>query len=229
LLSVERLAEVGGKMIPARFAVEYPERRLRLLQELEPSARKHGLLASFSILVASSAILIPYERMQSRHPMHRKGRDGDLSTALRSLDKKELFSNAQFWKESSPGDWRFSRIFTELKDVGGWRDDDKRHPMAVDSKNTIALRNAGQVVRVIRNALAHGNIVYLNTQGLEEEGTRVAFLAFLSRYEETEAERKLAETYRLLVTTEESFLHFVKQWTAWVASFHGDVGIVKAA
>src|SRR5437868_1801593 len=186
-------------MIPARFAVEYPERCLSLLGELEPSARKHGLVASFSILVASSAILIPYERMRSHHPMHRKGQDGDLSRALRSLDKKELFYNAHFWKESSPGDWRFSRILTEPKDVGGWRDEDKRHPMAVDAKNTIAFRNAGQVVRVIRNSLAHGNIVYLNAQGLEVEGTKVAFLAFLSRYEETEESRKLAETYRLLV------------------------------
>jgi hypothetical protein len=29
-----------GKMIPVRFAVEYPERCLRLLEELEPSAQK---------------------------------------------------------------------------------------------------------------------------------------------------------------------------------------------
>jgi hypothetical protein len=76
-------------MIPLRFAVEYPEKCLRLLDELEPSARKHELVGSFSILVASSAILIPYERMQSRHPMHRKERDSDLSKALRSLDKRE--------------------------------------------------------------------------------------------------------------------------------------------
>jgi hypothetical protein len=65
-------------MIPVRLAVEYPERCLRLLEELEPSARKPELVGSFSILVASSAILIPYERMQSRHQMHRKERDSDL-------------------------------------------------------------------------------------------------------------------------------------------------------
>src|SRR5450759_4278424 len=145
-------------MIPVRFAVEYPERSLRLLEELEPSARKHELVGSFSILVASSTILIPYERMQSRHPMHRKERDSDLSRALRSLDKKELFSSARFWKGSSPGDWRFSRILTEPNDTRDWRDEDRRHPMAIDAKNTIAARKAGEVLRVIRNALAHGNI-----------------------------------------------------------------------
>ena len=32
--------------------------------------------------------------------------------------------------------------------------------MAVDTKNTIATRKAGEVLRVIRNAPAHGNIVY---------------------------------------------------------------------
>jgi hypothetical protein len=216
-------------MIPVRFAVEYPERCLRLLEELEPSARKHELVGSFSILVASSAILIPYERMQSRHPMHKRARDSDLSRALRSLDKKELFSSAQFWKGSSPGDWRFSRILTEPNDTRGWRDDDKRHPMALDAKNTIEDRKAGEVLRVIRNALAHGNIAYLNANGFEEQGTRVAFIAFLSRYEETEANRKLAETYRLVVTTEENFLHFIRKWTGWVAGFRDEVGMFKAA
>ena len=74
-----------------------------------------------------------------------------------------------------------------------------------------------------------GNIAYLNASGLEEQGTRVAFIAFLSRYEETEESRKLAETYRLVVTTEENFLHFIRKWTAWVAGFHDEVGMFKAA
>jgi hypothetical protein len=216
-------------MIPARFAVEYPERCLSLIEELEPSARKQELVGSFSILVASSAILIPYERMQSRHPMHRKQRDCDLSRALRSLDKKELFSGAQFWNGSRPGDWRFSRILTDPNDSRAWRDEDGRHPMAPQAKNTVAARKAGQVLRVIRNALAHGNILYLNVDGVEQQGARVAFLAFLSRYEETGDSRKLDETYRLVVTTEENFLRFVKQWTSWIASFRDEVGMFKAA
>jgi hypothetical protein len=47
---------------------------------------------------------------------------------------------------------------------------------------------------------------------------RTAVLAFLSRYEETGEERDAQETYRLVVTTEENFLHFVKAWAHEVRS-----------
>ena len=216
-------------MIPVRFAVEYPERCLRLLNQLEPSARQHELVGSLSILIASSAILIPYERMRSRHPMHHKGRDTDLSKALKSLEKREFFCKAQFWNDSSPGDWRFSRIMTDPYDTYGWRDEAGKHPLALDAKNTIDERKAGDVLRVVRNAIAHGNIVYLNDNGIEQAGTKVEFLAFLSRYEENEDSRTFPETYRVVVTTEENFLRFVKQWTTWIATFRDDVGMFRAA
>jgi hypothetical protein len=54
----------------------------------------------------------------------------------------------------------FSQILTDANDTHGWRDEARKHPMAVDTKNTIATRKAGEVLRVIRNAPAHGNIVY---------------------------------------------------------------------
>jgi hypothetical protein len=84
-------------------------------------------------------------------------------------------------------------------------------------------------LRAIRNAVAHGNVVYLNASGLEIQGTEVQFLGFLSRYEETEDQRQKAETYRLVVTSEEGFLGFVKSWTAWVARFSSDGELYQAA
>ena len=62
--------------------------------------------------------------------------------------------------------------------------------MAAKAKNTIADRNAGEVLRLVRNALAHGNLVYLNKRGHEEPGTKLEHIAFLSRYEEDEESRK---------------------------------------
>jgi hypothetical protein len=127
----------GVKMVPARFAVEYPERCLALLELLEPLARERKLLGSFSLLVASSALLIPYERMKERHPLHRKGRDSDLSRALRSLEKKEKFLTADFWNGQAPDAWRFSRITSNPNNTLSWQDEHGCHPMGADAVNSI--------------------------------------------------------------------------------------------
>jgi hypothetical protein len=95
--------------------------------------------------------------------------------------------------------------------------------------NSIDRRKAGEVLRVIRNALAHGNIVYLNKDGHEAPRTPVHFLAFLSRYEEEAEERAKAESYRLVAVTDESFLGFLRLWATWLATFPADVSLTEAA
>jgi len=80
-------------------------------------------------------------------------------------------------------------------------------------------RSIGEVFRVLRNALAHGNIVYLDQRGEETPGNRVEHLAFLSRYEETPEQREASETYRLVTVGEREFLDFVRSWASWVSMF----------
>lgn len=101
--------------------------------------------------------------------------------------------------------------------------------MAQHAVNSMAGRKAGAVLKVIRNALAHGNVVYLNDVGLEQRNTEVQYLGFLARYEETADQRAAAETYRLVVTTDENFLHFCRAWATWVASFRLDTSLSEAA
>jgi len=98
--------------------------------------------------------------------------------------------------------------------------------MRSHAQNTIARRKAGEVLRVIRNALAHGNVIYLDEQGFEKRHATVQFLAFLSRYEEDEVSRKHSETYRLVTTTEEGFLAFIKSWAKWLSSIEPDQRLV---
>ena len=79
---------------------------------------------------------------------------------------------------------------------------------------------------MVRNALAHGNVIYLDKDGFETIGATVQYLAFLSRYEETAEQREHSETYRLVATTEESFLAFVKCWANWLNALPPDVRLV---
>jgi hypothetical protein len=214
--------------VPDRFAIEYPRRALDLIEMLEASAREKSLLGSFGLLAASAILTIPFERMRTSHFLHNDARDADLVKNLKVLEKA-AFLEAPFWR-SAPDDgaWRQSRITNTADEVHGWLDEADRDPRSEEA-NTIQTRKANEVLRVLRNALAHGNIIYLDKNGQEIAGHQMVYMAFLSRYEETAAQREQAETYRVVITTEEAFLHFVKSWAEWIGSFDLDRRLAAAA
>jgi len=216
--------------IPTRFAIEYPQRVLKLIKMLEERARKHDLLGSFGLLAASAILTIPYERMQSRHFLHRQDVDSDLVGALKQLQKTP-FLLAPFWGNNEPGNWWQSRIMGPVQDVDGWRDEHNLHPLSGStvSKLVDQKRTGDAVIRVLRNALAHGNIIYLDKEFRENSGRRMAYMAFLSRYENNKEQSANSETYRLVVTDEENFLKFVKCWAYWVGNLADDGAISEAA
>jgi hypothetical protein len=217
-------------MIPNRFVVEYPERCLELMHSIEAAAHEKNLLASFSLLVAASAFVIPYERMKVNHAIFARSVDGDLHRALHRLDK-EFFLQAGFWQgsELEPNSWRFSRIMKGTNDSYCWQDNNGQHPLSCGAANYISRCKAEKVLRTIRNALAHGNIVYLDREGYERAGAEVEFLAFLARCEESEEDRRRSKTHYVVVTTPQTFIEFVKAWAKWVASFPRDYRISDAA
>jgi hypothetical protein len=214
--------------VPARFAIEYPQRALELIGLLEEQARKRELLGSFGLLAAAAILTIPYERMKTSHFLHREERDHDLASNLKRLDKVGFLA-APFWQAQHDVDaWWQSRIMASVDEVEQWRDELGNHPLTKEA-NTIARRNAGEVIRVLRNALAHGNIIYLDKDGREIAGNVMIYMAFLSRYEETAEQRDKAETYRVVVTTEDAFLRFVKAWARWVSGFPLNDRVAEAA
>ncbi|KRB59068.1 hypothetical protein ASE04_27050 [Rhizobium sp. Root708] len=214
--------------VPDRFAIEYPRRALELIGMLEASAREKSLLGSFGLLAASAVLTIPFERMRASHFLHDQGRDKDLVKNLKALEKAKFLA-APFWEEPPDGaQWRQSRIMNNVDKVHKWVDQDGRDPRSAEA-NTIQTRKADEVLRVLRNALAHGNIIYLDKEGREIPGNQMVYMAFLSRYEENQEQRDKAETYRVVITTEEAFLHFVKPWAGWIGGLDLDRRVVAAA
>jgi len=213
--------------VPSRFAIEYPKRALELIRLLETQARRRDLMGSFGLLAAAAVLTIPYERMKASHFLHDEREDHDLAVQIRKLEKVK-FMSAPFWRDEAPGEWRQSRIMESVNQVDDWRDDQGR-PSLSDDANTIKERKAAEVIRVLRNALAHENIIYLDKDGREIANNRAVYLAFLSRYEETRERQELATTYRVVVTSEDGFLRFVKAWARWVSSFPLDYGVSEAA
>jgi hypothetical protein len=95
---------------------------------------------------------------------------------------------------------------TDAEDSIGWRNENGEHPL----KSSEA-KDANIILRTIRNALAHGNIVYLDKDGYETAGNRLVYLAFLSRHEN-------GNGYRVAIFDEETFLAFLKAWIGWLAA-----------
>jgi hypothetical protein len=133
--------------------------------------------------------------------------------------ERRKWLKADFWADIDPGIWRFSRIMGDPNDSYEWKDESGNPSFSTDA-NTIQKRSVREVFRVLRNALAHGNIVYLDKGGWETEGSRVQHIAFLSRYEESEEQKAEAETYRLVTVREADFLPFVRAWANWVVTHH---------
>ena len=119
-------------------------------------------------------------------------------------------------------------VMDSVNEVDNWKNEQGRSSLS-DEANIIKKRKAGEVIRVLRNALAHGNIIYLDKNELEIANNRMVYLAFLSRYEENEEQRKLAETYRVVVTSEDEFIRFVKAWANWVSGLPLDYRVAEAA
>lgn len=214
--------------VPDRFAVEYPKRAIELLDIVEARAKEKDLLGSFALLAASAILTIPFERMRASHFLYNEARDADLVKNLKALEKAN-FLESPFWEVAPDGEaWRQSRIVNAVDNVHDWLDENDRDPRAPES-NTIKTRKASEVLRVLRNALAHGNIIYLDKNGQEIAGNRMIYMAFLSRYEETPEQREQAETYRVVITTEDAFLQFVKSWALWISSLDLDQRLTAEA
>jgi hypothetical protein len=208
-------------MIPERFIIEYPERCLDLLKVLEPFARRMHLVASFSLLAASSVLTIPFERSKAEHPLRDRERHPGVASALDRI-MRQKFAEAELWSGEYPEAWRFTKIQwrpdSTPDDTRSWLGPDHLHPMAAGAQNTIGRKNVRDVFWVIRNALAHGNVIYLDANGVEATGRAVHDIAFLSRRDANDK----AKGYSLVAAPEEGFLSLVKCWTRWLTKLPKD-------
>jgi hypothetical protein len=194
-------------MIPQRFVTEFPERCGQLLAILEPQAREREQIGSFALLVASAAFTIPFARMtEAKHPFGRPERA--LFRAIKRL-RGRPFLQAPFWNGAAPRVFRYAKIVNNPEIAAHWRNGAGIHPIHSTEEN-----NGSTVLRTIRNALAHGNVVYLDEYGHESPGHRLRFLAFLSKPED-----KNDPSHRVAIFGEEDFVTFLKAWIAWVQTF----------
>lgn len=91
-----------------------------------------------------------------------------------------------------------------------------------------AKMNANQWISILRNALAHGGIAYLNENGRSADGEPVKMLAFASgkfregacpndKDKRCRGQRGDLDALRILRIREEDYLEFLQQWVSWLS------------
>jgi hypothetical protein len=213
-------------MIPGQgtFHYEYAQRCLKLLDELVPKAATTGTRETFAILMSTSLLTVPLSRMKS-HPLDQESEIEDKRSSYRP-DYEDLSKLVFLGSDLVPNkhennlSWRLGWIVDNIGRQTDWKDRQGCHPF--NGENLIDEADIGLVLGILRNALSHGNIVYLDSSGKETVGETASLLGFISirskdftRIKDRKITYKEAH-YRVVFVTATDLINLLRYWVKWL-------------
>ena len=112
--------------------------------------------------------------------------------------------------------WRYGRIGpgSPLNRVDAWLDAEGMHPLRRVDAQGVGQKTFKELMRALRNGMAHGNVVYLSERFGEDAQRPVRHLAFVSNADQG------SQSLKQVVCVEvEAFEDFLRAWTAWLSGF----------
>ena len=217
---------------PINYSVELPTRCLTLLEQLwepvstimQPDRPELGPLTStFLISMSMPIINLPIERIERRRGKEDLYYANDRPIAPHIVEEIERslgsnpFRDTPFYKA---GAWRFVRC-TKLPLPNIARG--LPQEIATELESDVAAEQAAglpaaQWCSILRNALAHGGIAYLNSNGRSSYGEPVKMFAFASgKYADVSGVKsKPLIAVNLLRISEEDYFNFLRKWVEWL-------------
>lgn len=230
---------------PSNYSLQLPDRCQRLLNELwataetirDPQEPHLGpLTTTFLLAMATPIIVLPIERIEGYRAhqdwgyTNERGLSPDTAKEVdRVIGGKPIGEVAAPFFQ--PGAWRYAEM-----DFSGERlSEGLPHTVAkkLEDPSSVeaALRLTGQSwARILRNALAHGGVLYLNEDGFSHLG-RAEMFAFVSAKFPTYDPIKHPvgtplhgrpdmslppERLRVLRISQDDFRTFVNLWSEWL-------------
>lgn len=224
---------------PNHYSIELPERRLQLIEGLwEQAERIHDgnrpdlgpLTTTFPISMAMLIINLPIERIE-RHINKDPGYSDDRKInekAVEAFDtvvRKGTLAAAPFYEDRA---WSFLALHEEpIFNIADGIPQKTADRLGSDE----AIENARQMfanqwVSILRNALAHGSIVYLDEYGRSSHGRPVKMYAFVSgKYGRRDCQHGEGhcttglgnlEGLNILRIREDNFRSFLRKWAEWL-------------
>ncbi|MEP2532694.1 hypothetical protein [Shimia sp.] len=224
---------------PNHYGIELPARCLQLVDGLWEQAESiHGgnrpdlgpLTTTFLISMAMPIINLPIERIE-RHINKDPGYADDRKInekAVEAFDavvRKGTLAAAPFYED---GAWSFLALREEpLFNIADGIPQETADRLGSDEASENARRMpANQWVSILRNALAHGGIVYLDEDGRSGHDRPVKMYAFVNgKYGRRDCQHGEGhcptglgnlEGLNILRISEDSFRSFLRTWVEWL-------------
>lgn len=216
---------------PLHFSAELPQRCLQLIEDLWPHVEKTRqvdrpdlgpLTTTFLISMSIPIINLPIERIEKHRDAQIEGYADDRGinpkvaiAVLNTLGGQKL-SKAPFY---FPGAWSFATykkapLFNIAKSIPDDLATELGEKEALVSANKMPV---SQWCSILRNAMAHGGIAYLNEDGRTSCGEPVKMYAFVSGKFDDDEKTKLLYL-NVLRISEVNYRKFLSRWVNWLKS-----------
>lgn len=184
------------------LSVDFPQRCLEVLELATEPATAAGREVTLLYMALSAALLVPLERLGLGHPSGERELLGDTAAALAS-ELGKPFRNSAFADPEESG-WEIAKLSPDDQRVRGWPEDNV--PI-----NPLEKQPASEVLRGIRNSLAHGNSYAV--------GDPIDALVFISEIRSGGCQRQL-EGYRLIRTSPQNLHRLLQRWCGFLGKHH---------
>lgn len=224
---------------PYHYGIEIPERCLHLIDSLwEKVGELHGgerpdlgpLTSTFLLSMSMPTINLPIERVE-RHIDKSLGYADDRhisENAVKAFDaviRKGSLGNAPFFEEPA---WAFTEVLDKppFNVADGIPEEICERLNGQDALAKAKKMPAQQWVSILRNALAHGGVAYLDENGRSGHDRPVKMYAFISgKYGRRDCEHGEGhcpaglgdlQGLRILRIGEDDFRSFLRSWVLWL-------------
>jgi hypothetical protein len=187
------------------FVDDFPRRCREILKFARKSALFRGREVTLALMVASAGLVVPYERLKpdGGEIDHPSGDNKKFSVAAEKLKAllAESFLSSAIWG-ASVSTWHSGKLKSVTGDPDSWEELRRRQP--VQSEKTV-----GNVLRVIRNALAHGNIFTFKDP--------IEAIIFIKA---NVNDKKEVRDYSFVFVAPGDFQIFLEKWFDFLAQLH---------
>lgn len=187
------------------FVDDFPLRCRDVLKFASKPALFRGREVTLALMVASAGLVVPYERLKPDRGEidHPSGDNKKFSAAAEKLKVllEEPFLSSRVWGEPV-STWHSGKLKSVIGDPDSWDGLSNRKPIQTD-------KTVGNVLRVIRNALAHGNIFTFQTP--------IEAIIFIKA---NVNDKREIRDYTFVFVAPADFQLFMEKWFDFLAQLH---------
>jgi hypothetical protein len=215
---------------PNHYSLELPDRCLHIIDKLWPCVENlhhpvnpdaGPLTTTFLLAMAMPIIILPIERIERHQQNEGYADDRHIEPEIERAVKAGMgtkLSNSSFFV---PAAWSYvGWPDTSTNIARGLPLELSKQLSSQEAYARAASMPASQFCSVLRNALSHGGVAYLDANGRATPGGRAEMFCFVSgKYDEEGVLRSL----NCLRIGEGEFRTFLRQWVKWLR----DAGVTR--